>query len=85
MSWPDPAGAAYFTVNAVNIPATTVSSIIPNPVPAGSNVTLTCSAVGGSGSYTGWAWYSNGNQVSTQNPYTFTATNGGTDATSRIR
>ncbi len=78
--WP---ASGYFTVNAVNIPVTTATTNAPNnTVTAGNSVTLSCSATGGTGPYNSWAWFSNGQQFSTQQNYTFTATNGGsTDVT----
>jgi hypothetical protein len=75
--WPDPAGAAGFPITVSNAPPPIVVTVgaSPNPANPGDTVQLTCSATGGTGTYTAYQWSTTAGTFSnSQNP-TFRASN----------
>ena len=76
--WPDPITTpAGFPITVSNAPPPIVVTVgaSPNPANPGDTVTLTCSATGGTGTYTGYSWTTTSGEFSTQQNFSFRASN----------
>ncbi|MEO8054683.1 MAG: PKD domain-containing protein [Acidobacteriota bacterium] len=76
--WPDPVGTpAGFPITVSNAPPPIVVSVnaSPNPANHGDTVQLSCSATGGTGTYTAYEWSTTAGTFSSQQNPTFRASN----------
>jgi hypothetical protein len=79
--WPDPAGVTGFTLNVTSVPPPVfvTASATPNPANSGASIQFSCSATGGSGTFTDYSWVSGYFTFShLQNPVISSFTNSGT-------
>ena len=82
--WPDPAGVTGFTLNVTNVPPPVfvTASATPNPANSGASIQFSCSATGGSGTFTDYSWvYTSFTFSHLQNPVISSFTNSGTGLT----